>query len=636
MVLGPVGFIIGGVVGGVLTVVFGLMADAVRFRKSRRLADAQKDRLEQLLRWAEYVMLDVEDPTGIFVYVVLEFQGVVLMQNQNEFTRITVKRFREFLEKNVVQECAMSCVENFFRRWRLAEAREIAICQAIVQTCVTAFRDTKRKPAVYLRMEELLHRSQVKRLFSGATEENKEMQKQALKRKDWLIFADIEVKPQEVFRQDFARRFLRRKSSRLVKTSEPATAPMPSTLGSSITELDSTYAEEFGPTPFPVPEPGPKSQGGRHSVGESAQKSFSVERRPKRASPSFIAFSHTRNPPHPFFDPQTYESIGDQQKRRVSSGSSLERGYTTFARPTPPEEPAVSHAVTIGSAEPLEVPITISPTSGTITRRLEGEAGLTTLTQPSPEPSPPPPSPPTPSPASSSKHTPSPPSAAPTPHQLAPAPLEKETTIRERRSTSKERLSRDFISKSEHINGPVPRKKTSRRDEIQEKRMFESFEDLVNFQPELKHKVPIALYEFEFLDEFEPERSDDKSWDPVTIKESTRIYKKIVSVRGSDLVIIKAYATMPGIPAGVVLWNIRDTPRRTAWDPTFEGFALVEKNVFDNEIVYNSIRAPWPVASRDFLQWRRTIVDPQTSECQVWVHRLTGIFRSDQNPSPFC
>eukprot|EP01053_Blabericola_migrator_P006617 Blabericola_migrator_1__6616@NODE_3338_length_1847_cov_87_805056_g1542_i1_p3_GENE_NODE_3338_length_1847_cov_87_805056_g1542_i1NODE_3338_length_1847_cov_87_805056_g1542_i1_p3_ORF_typecomplete_len150_score18_28DUF456/PF04306_13/0_0095HlyE/PF06109_13/0_14DUF2207/PF09972_9/0_13DUF3482/PF11981_8/0_13Bacteriocin_IIc/PF10439_9/0_22Glyzipper_Omp/PF13488_6/0_25Glyzipper_YMGG/PF13441_6/8_6_NODE_3338_length_1847_cov_87_805056_g1542_i171520 len=74
MVLGPVGFIVGGCIGGLLSLVIGFIYDKCRFEKSTKEADEKKERLVQLLRWAEYVLPDAEDPAEIFVYVVLEFQ----------------------------------------------------------------------------------------------------------------------------------------------------------------------------------------------------------------------------------------------------------------------------------------------------------------------------------------------------------------------------------------------------------------------------------------------------------------------------------------------------------------------------------------------------------------------------------
>lgn len=43
-------------------------------------------------------------------------------------------------------------------------------------------------------------------------------------------------------------------------------------------------------------------------------------------------------------------------------------------------------------------------------------------------------------------------------------------------------------------------------------------------------------------------------------------------------------------------------------DKTFDDHRLVETDVEGNEMTYSVLKAPWPIARRDFLQWRRTVV----------------------------
>ncbi|EZG56402.1 START domain protein [Gregarina niphandrodes] len=139
-----------------------------------------------------------------------------------------------------------------------------------------------------------------------------------------------------------------------------------------------------------------------------------------------------------------------------------------------------------------------------------------------------------------------------------------------------------------------------------EKRFFKNFDDLKDFDPQLKHKIPIGLYEFGMLDQFLPEKPLGK-WQLAVNKGTTRIYKQIVDVKGSDLVMVKGYALFENITIENIVYNLKDLPRRTAWDKTFDGFSLIEGDIQGNEITYNAIRAPWPVADREFLQWRRTV-----------------------------
>lgn len=120
------------------------------------------------------------------------------------------------------------------------------------------------------------------------------------------------------------------------------------------------------------------------------------------------------------------------------------------------------------------------------------------------------------------------------------------------------------------------------------------------------------------MDEFVDEAAGGP-WELVVNKSSVKIYKQLTTMAGSDLVLIRGYADVEA-SVECVLWNIRETPRRTAWDTTFDGFVLVEGNIQGNEIVYNSIKAPWPVSSRDFLQWRKTEVDDKTGIVKI-LHR---------------
>lgn len=116
-----------------------------------------------------------------------------------------------------------------------------------------------------------------------------------------------------------------------------------------------------------------------------------------------------------------------------------------------------------------------------------------------------------------------------------------------------------------------------------------------------------GLTEFELLDEFLPEHPLGE-WQVAVEKNDTRVYKQIVTVGGSDLVMVKGYCTFGnGVTIESMIYNLRDLRRRREWDKTFEDFCLVEANIYENEITYNALRAPWPASDREFLQWRRMI-----------------------------
>lgn len=57
----------------------------------------------------------------------------------------------------------------------------------------------------------------------------------------------------------------------------------------------------------------------------------------------------------------------------------------------------------------------------------------------------------------------------------------------------------------------------------------------------------------------------------------------------------------------------------------------MEESVEGNEVVYCMMKAPWPVASRDFLQWRRTVVHEETGDILI-IHRSAS--HPDVPPKP--
>lgn len=132
---------------------------------------------------------------------------------------------------------------------------------------------------------------------------------------------------------------------------------------------------------------------------------------------------------------------------------------------------------------------------------------------------------------------------------------------------------------------------------------FTSFNDMKNFNLALKHKMPIGPTEYRFINDFYPEKPL-LDWIFCYSADDVRIYKQFSDVGGSDLIMIKAYAFFEGITVDNVLYNLCCTERRKSWDHTFDVFELVETNINGNDIVYNVLKAPWPLSSRDFLQWR--------------------------------
>ena len=72
------------------------------------------------------------------------------------------------------------------------------------------------------------------------------------------------------------------------------------------------------------------------------------------------------------------------------------------------------------------------------------------------------------------------------------------------------------------------------------------------------------------------------------------------------MVLIKAVATLRGIPGDIVFRAIYDTNIRREWDKIFYKFEVVEHDEEKLEtILYYIIKAPLGISNRDFLQLRK-------------------------------
>ncbi|KAL8272567.1 hypothetical protein Esti_003456 [Eimeria stiedai] len=155
-------------------------------------------------------------------------------------------------------------------------------------------------------------------------------------------------------------------------------------------------------------------------------------------------------------------------------------------------------------------------------------------------------------------------------------------------------------------------------------RLFKSYEDLVNFDTKLKHQTPIGAYEFQLLNEKQAHDPGDPMWELTVDQPTIKVYK--YNSADSPVVLVKAYATLDGIPLNVLCHHIRHIPTRLKWDTTFGDYRVIEQDVDGCEMIYCLMKAPFPVSNRDFLQWRRTEDDAEAN-----VTRM--LLRSADHPS---
>lgn len=112
----------------------------------------------------------------------------------------------------------------------------------------------------------------------------------------------------------------------------------------------------------------------------------------------------------------------------------------------------------------------------------------------------------------------------------------------------------------------------------------------------------------DFLDLQMTVDQDVSTWSKVFDSEEVVVFKK--KTEGTPMVLIKAVATLQGIPKDIVFEAIYDTEIRQQWDKLFHHFEVVEH---DEEkmitVLYYIIKAPIGISNRDFLQRRKVIHD---------------------------
>lgn len=76
MPLGPAGFVVGAIVGGAIGVAIGLFADWIRLRNRCREAIYEENKIDNLLRWADFVFYQCQEPVPVLLYVVINFHVI--------------------------------------------------------------------------------------------------------------------------------------------------------------------------------------------------------------------------------------------------------------------------------------------------------------------------------------------------------------------------------------------------------------------------------------------------------------------------------------------------------------------------------------------------------------------------------
>jgi len=143
---------------------------------------------------------------------------------------------------------------------------------------------------------------------------------------------------------------------------------------------------------------------------------------------------------------------------------------------------------------------------------------------------------------------------------------------------------------------------------------FQNFDDFISFDIDLKHKLPISISEFAFLYEKESESLTAPGWELAVDKRMIKILKFNPETAGSNSrtdmgtsVLVRAYARLPNTDSRNIFYNIYDAKKRQSWDTNFSDITVL--NDSECEILYCQLASPFGVTPRDFLQYRKAVID---------------------------
>lgn len=143
---------------------------------------------------------------------------------------------------------------------------------------------------------------------------------------------------------------------------------------------------------------------------------------------------------------------------------------------------------------------------------------------------------------------------------------------------------------------------------------FRSLKDFMDFDLGLKHRMPITVAESQFLYDKEAEALDAPGWELTVNRPHIQVLRYLSSeplaAAASPPVLIRAYATIRNVSIANVFYHIVDPEMRPSWDTNFSHFSLLPAQ--EGEVLYCTLNAPFGVTPRDFLQYRRCIVEDET------------------------
>ncbi|KAF4641721.1 START domain-containing protein [Toxoplasma gondii] len=592
MAWGPIMMVFCFVVGGALGFGFAIAHDLWRMRKKETAATKQKQKLDQLMRWADFHFATSQNQLQLIFKVILEYQVLARLGAFSKTARSQLKLLYAFLSRDDVGRCLWLYLDFFEAHFRIMTRSEIAMCSIVCSVSVECVKSLRKKkpPPVLVRMMHLEEDPVAQRIFDTAKNAAafRVRQDQKLKEMDAIMYADAAKEVQRhILRGGELLDPLHATAARAPQDSEEETEEeLSETVDRDTDSLDQdgTPHHALPGSLVPVSTPADISPEGRDVSG-------------------VVMPSSPGGPP-----PLSAAEEDTHALRRISSGGG--------ASPNSSARPEVS---LLGPLKPLDnFNLALSPTPADFyadgstsaaapAAQLASERGSLISRGVSAV------GPPfsrfgsrvARAGGSSAENS----SAVGLPSQRGSFASD----AREEKSPRLRRKPRSYVSHKE-----------SKKLDAGPPRLFKSYQDLVDFDVNLKHQTPIGLYEFEFLDEKKVQDPNDPNWELVVDQKAIKVYKFISP--NSPVVLVKAYAELDSVPLQVLCHEIRDIPTRLQWDTTFEDYRVVEPNVNHNEIIYCLMRAPFPISNRDFLQWRRTEVDMEAGVVKM-------LMRSASHPS---
>ncbi|PFH38685.1 START domain-containing protein [Besnoitia besnoiti] len=594
MAWGPIMMVLCFVVGGALGFGFAIAHDLWQMRKKQTAATKQKQKLDQLMRWADFHFRSSQNQLQLIFKVILEYQVLARLGAFSKTARSQLKLLYAFLSRDDVGRCLWLYLDFFEDHFRIMTRSEIAMCSLVCTVSVECCKSLRKKkpPPVVLRMMQMVEAPAVQRIFD--TGKNAAAfavtQDQKLKEMDAIMYADAAKQVQ--------RHILRGGELLDPLHSTPAAAP-----AESEEETEEDHSDFFDHETDSLMDhlflgPSAAAAGGAGGVTP-----------PPAEGAEFVPPGRGAQVPASVVSPHSEPAEDTEGIRRASTGAA--------------QSPALaSEATLLGPLKPIDnfnVALSLTPADPLASAALAPAVGGAGGSERAPHAS---------TGAGFSRRTSKlvrPAGAVPPAGPEPPAAGAVPAGAVSQRGSFYSDADEDQSPRARGKSRPsVAHRDSKKLDAAGPPRLFKSYQDLVDFDVNLKHQTPIGLYEFDFLDEKMAQDVNDPSWELTVDQKGIRVYKYIAP--NSPVVLVKAYAELEGIPMPVLCHEIRDIQMRLQWDSTFEDYRIIESNVNHNEIIYCLMKAPFPVSNRDFLQWRRTEVDLEAGVVKM-------LMRSASHPS---